>query len=64
MTYLSVTSTFVMNMRQIVGSNVLKQASRGKWLIYEAIVDTVRVFIYFYGDDVDEVFKVELDQMV
>ena len=62
--YLSVTSTFVITMRQIVGSNVLKQASRGKWLIYEAIVDTVRVFIYFYGDDVDEVFKVELDQMV
>ena len=38
--YLSVTSTVVMTMRQIVGSIVKNQASGGKWLISEAIVDT------------------------
>ena len=53
-----------MTMQQIVGSIVKIQASGGKCLIYESIVDTVRVYIYWYGDDMDEGFKVELDQMV
>ena len=60
----SVTSTVVMNMQQIVCSIVKKQASGGKWIIYESIVYTVRVCIYFYGDEVDEFLKVELEQMM
>ena len=28
------------------------------------IFDTVRVYVYISGDDVDEVYKVEFDQMV
>ena len=57
-------STVVMTMRHIVGSIVKNQASGGKWLISEEIVDTVRVYIYFSGYDVDEVLKVELEHMV
>ena len=57
-------STAVMTMRKIVGSIVQNQASSGKWLISEAIVDTMKVYIYFSGDDMDEVLKVELYQMV
>ena len=30
----------------------------------DSIVDTVRVYIYFSGDKVDEVLKVELYQMI
>ena len=60
----SVTSPIVITMRQIDGSIVKNQVYVGKWLIYESIVDTVRVYIYWYGDDMDEGFKVELDQMV
>ena len=56
--YWSGTSTVVTNMWQIVGSIVKNQASGGKWLISEAIVDTVRVYIYLSGDDVSGVFKV------
>ena len=41
-----------------------KQASGGKWLISEAIVDTVRFYIHCSGDEVDEVLKVDLYQMV
>ena len=46
----SVTSTVVMNMRHIVGSIVKNQASGGKWFIYEAIIDTARVYIYCSSD--------------
>ena len=53
----SVTSTAVMTMRRIVGSIVKNQASGEKWLISEAIVDTVRVYIYLSGDEVNEVLK-------
>ena len=49
-----------MTMRQIVGSIVKKQASGGKWIISEAIVYTVRVYIYCYGGEVDEVLKLGL----
>ena len=64
MTDLSVTSTVVMTIWHIGGSIIKNQASGGKWLISEAIVDTDRIYIYFSGDDVDEVLKVELDHMV
>ena len=47
-----------MTMRQIVGSIVKNKVSGEKWLIYEAIVDTVRVYIYCYGDEVGEGLKV------
>ena len=57
----SVTITIVMTMRQIVGSIVKTQASGGKWLISEAIVNTVRFYIYCSVYEVDGVFKVELD---
>ena len=50
-----------MTMRQIVGSIVKTQASGGKWLISEAIVNTVRFYIYCSVYEVDGVFKVELD---
>ena len=59
----SVTSTAVMTMRHIVGSIVKNQASGGMWLISEEIVDTVRVYIYCSGDEVDKVFKVDLEKM-
>ena len=49
LTYWSVTSTVVTAMRHIVGSIVKNQAYGGKWLISEAIVDTVRIYIYFCG---------------
>ena len=51
-------------MRRIFVSIVKYQVSCGKWLIYEAIVDTMRVYIYFCGDDVDEGLNVEFEQMV
>ena len=50
-----------MTMQRIFGSIVKNQASGGKWLIYKAIVDTVGVYIYYSGDEVDEFLKVELD---
>ena len=53
-----------MTMRHIVGSIVKNQASGEKWLISEAIVDTLRVYINCSVDDVDKVFKVELDHML
>ena len=53
-----------MTMRRIVGSIIKNQNSGGKWLISEEIVDTVRVYIYCYGDDLDGVLKVEFFQMV
>ena len=53
-----------MTMWQIVGSIVKNQAYGGKWLVSEAIFDILRVYIYFSGDDIDEVFKVDLDHMV
>ena len=49
--YWAVTITAVITMCQSVGSIVKNQASGGKWLISDAIVDTVRVYIYFSGDD-------------
>ena len=53
-----------MIMRQIVGSIVKNQSFGGKCIISEAIADTVRVYIYYSGDDMDEVLKVKLDQTV
>ena len=53
-----------MTMRQIVGIIVKNQASGGKWIISEVIVDTVRVYRYFSGDEVDEFLNVYLDHMV
>ena len=53
-----------MNIRKIVGSIVKNQVSGGKWLISGRIVDTVRVYIYCSSDEVDEVLKFKLDQMV
>ena len=61
--YWAVTITAVITMCQSVGSIVKNQASGGKWLISDAIVDTVRVYICFSGDDLCEVLKLELDQM-
>ena len=53
--------TVVMTMWCIFGSIVKNQDSVGKWLISEAILDTVRVYIYCSGDEVDEVLKAELE---
>ena len=60
----SFTSTVVMTMWRIVGSIVKEKASGGKWLIYEAVVDIVRIYIYCSGDDVDDFLKLEFYQMV
>ena len=60
----SVTSTGLMTMRQIVGSDVKNQSSGGKWLISQSIVHTVRVYIHFCDNDMDEIFKVQLYQML
>ena len=51
-------------MRKIIVSIVKKQASGRKWLICEEIVDNVRVYIYWYGNEVDGVLKMELEQIV
>ena len=56
-------STVVMTMKQIV-SNIKNQASGGKFIIPEAIADIGRVYIYFSGDEFDEVLNVDLYQMV
>ena len=53
-----------MTMQQIVGSVVKNHAYGGKCLIYEEIVDTVRFYICWSGDEEEEGLKVELDQMV
>ena len=45
-------------MWRIIGSIIKNQASGGKWLILEDIVNTVMVYVYCYGD------KVELEHMV
>ena len=52
-----------MTIQRIVGIIVKNQASDVKWLISEAIFDTVRVYIYWSGDELYEVLKVELYQM-
>ena len=59
----SVTITVMMTMRRIIGSIVKKQSSGGKWLISEKIVDTMRLYIYCSGDEVDEVFNAEMENM-
>ena len=60
----SVTSTVVTTMRRIVGSIVKNHYSGGNWLISEAIVDTVRLYIYCYGGKFGDFLNMELDQMV
>ena len=57
-------STVVMTMQQIVSNIIKNQASGGKWIIPEAIADIGRVYIYFSGDEFDEVLNVDLYQMV
>ena len=59
-----VTSTVVTTMRHIFVNILKNQASGGKWLIYEVTFDNFMLYIYFYGDEVDKVLKVELYQMV
>ena len=54
----------MINMRHIVGSIVKDQASVGNWLIYASIVDTLRFYIYCFGEGGDGVFRVELYQML
>ena len=53
-----------MTMRRIVGSIVKNQTSGDKWLVSEAIVDTMRVYKYCSGDELDEVLKLKLDKIV
>ena len=51
-------------MQKIFGGIIKNQTSGGKWLVSEAIMDTVRVYVYCSGDDVDDLTKVELDHIV
>ena len=51
-------------MRRIVGSLITNQASGGKCLIPEVIVDTTRVYANCSGDELNEVLKVELVQIL
>ena len=44
----------VTSTKHIVGSIVLNQCSGGEWLLSEAIVDLVRIYTYFSGDDADD----------
>ena len=53
-----------MIMRKIVGIIDKNQASGGKWLISEAIAYNVRVYIYCSSDEVNEVLKADLDQIL
>ena len=54
----------VTTMRQIAGSIINNQASGGNWLISEAIVDNMRVYVYCYGYEVDDILNMELEHMV
>ena len=49
-----------MAMWKIIGIIVKNLASGGKWLVSDMIVDSFRVYIYWSGDDVDEMLKVGL----
>ena len=60
----SVTSTVVTNMRRIVGSIIKNQASVGKLLISDVIMDTMRVYVYCFVDEVDEAMNTDLEHMV
>ena len=48
----------MMTMQWIVSIIVKTQASGGKWLIYEAVVYNVRLYLYLYGDELDDFLKV------
>ena len=60
----SVTNTVVTTMGLIVGSIINNYASVRKWIIPEAIVDTMRINVYFHGDDLNDALKVGLYHMV
>ena len=53
-----------MTMRNIDGGIIKNQASGVKWLISESVSDTMRFYKYCSDDEVYEVLKVELEQMV
>ena len=53
----------VTSMKRIVGRIFLNQCSGKDWLLSEAMVDLVRIYNYFTGDDIDDVTK-HLDTMV
>ena len=53
----------VTSMKRIVGSIVLNQWSGKEWLLSEDIVDLVRIYNYWSGDDADDVTK-NLGKMV
>ena len=54
----------VTRMKKIVGRIFLNQFSGKEWLLSEAIVDLVRIYIYWSGDDADDNVSKHLDTMV
>ena len=50
--------------KRIVGSILLNQWSGKEWLLSEAIVDMVRIYTYFSGDDADDDVSKHLYTMV
>ena len=49
---------------RIIGSIVLNQCSGKEWLLSEAVVDLVRIYTYFSGEDADDDVLKHLDTMV
>ena len=54
----------VTSMKLIVDSIFLNQFSGKEWFLSEAIVDLVRIYTYFSGDDDDDDVSKHLDTMV
>ena len=54
----------VTNMKRIVHSIVFNQCSGKERLVSKAIVDLVRIYTYWSGDDADDDVSKQLDKMV
>ena len=61
---LEVIQMIVTSMKLIVDSIVLNQCSGKEWLLSEAIVDLIRIYTYWSGEDADDYVLKHLDTMV
>ena len=61
---LEVIQIIVTIMNNIIGSIILNQCYGKEWILSEDIVDLVRIYTYFSGDDVNEDVSKHLDTKV
>ena len=54
----------VTSMKRIGGRIVLNKCSSNEWLLSEDIVDLLRIYTYFLGDDADDYVSKHLDTIV